>query len=176
VHSRFCISDDTKDSERTDHYPDGSKLGLAKQLDMLHTWLAAHPRPAGTSVSVHLQQCAAADPEARRILTSGLDGSSDDGETPEAPSAVPASRPEPRAPSKITAASDSAEHARATPATGKIRGLAPVAKVKKRRKVIAPERIEAVLAALPAAEVQRIAQTLKEPKRSRGRAAINLEG
>ena len=47
---------------------------------------------------------------------------------------------------------------------------------KKRRKVIAPERIEAVLPALPAAEVQRIAQALKKPKRARGRAAINLEG
>lgn len=61
-------------------------MGLTDQIDMLHTWLAAHPRLAGVTVSDHLQHCASAgDLEARRVLASGLfNGVGGDVEAPQA--------------------------------------------------------------------------------------------
>ena len=48
-------------------------MSLTDQIDALHSFLATHPRPAGVPVSDYLQRCArAGDPEARRILGSGL--------------------------------------------------------------------------------------------------------
>jgi len=62
-------------------------MGLTDQIDLLHTWLAEHPRPAGVAVSAYLQSCASAgDQEARRILASGLFNDTDNYDAePEAP-------------------------------------------------------------------------------------------
>ena len=61
-------------------------MSLTDQIDLLHTWLADHPRPAGVSVSDHLRRCAAAgDLKARRVLASGLfNAAGDDVEAPQA--------------------------------------------------------------------------------------------
>lgn len=66
-------------------------MGLTDQIDMLHTWLAAHPRPAAVTVSDHLQHCASAgDLEARCVLASGLfNGADGSVEAPQAAAPVP---------------------------------------------------------------------------------------
>ena len=62
-------------------------MNAADQLELLHTFLAEHPCPAGARVSDHVQhEAAAGNGDAQRLLAGGLfNGTGADDAAPKAP-------------------------------------------------------------------------------------------